>query len=156
MRLRTTLAPELDTVTRAVKSLVALVGAVAGLSCGESPFEPRGLGERVPVGSVIEQAVTGAIRSEALPDIPTISEFLLGYEASGWWGVGAPKSTPPGIIEKLNKEINASLADPKMRARLVDLGGEVLTLSPGEFGKFIAEETEKWGKVIRAANIKAD
>ena len=79
-----------------------------------------------------------------------------GYEASGWFGVGAPKATPAEIVDQLNKEINAGLADPKMKARLADLGGTVLAGSPADFGKLIAEETEKWGKVIRAANIKAE
>ena len=93
---------------------------------------------------------------DALPDIPTVGEFVPGYEASVWWGVGAPKATPAEIVEKLNKEINAGLADPNMKTRLADLGGDVLALSPGEFGKLIADETEKWRKVIRAANIKAE
>jgi tripartite-type tricarboxylate transporter receptor subunit TctC len=79
-----------------------------------------------------------------------------GYEASGWYGVGAPKGTPPAIVEKLNSAINAGLADPAMKARLADLGVTVLAGTPAEFGKFIAEETEKWGKVIRAANIKPE
>jgi len=85
-----------------------------------------------------------------------VGEFVPGYEASVWWGVGAPKATPAEIVEKLNKEINAGLADPNMKTRLADLGGDVLALSPGEFGKLIADETEKWRKVIRAANIKAE
>ena len=97
-----------------------------------------------------------ATRSDALPDIPTVGDFVPGYEASFWTGVGAPKNTPAEIVEKLNKEINAALADPKMKARLADLGGDVLALSPADFGKFIADETEKWGNVIRALNIKAD
>jgi tripartite-type tricarboxylate transporter receptor subunit TctC len=101
-------------------------------------------------------AVTAATRSDALPDIPTVSEFVPGYEASLCLGLGAPKATPAEIVEKLNKEINAGLADPKMKARLADLGGEALALSPADFAKLIAEETEKWGKVIRAANIKAE
>jgi tripartite-type tricarboxylate transporter receptor subunit TctC len=88
--------------------------------------------------------------------VPTVSEFVPGYEASGWFGVGAPKATPAEIVEKLNKEINAALADPKIKVRLADLGGDVLAVSPADFGKLIAEETEKWGKVIRAANIKPD
>jgi tripartite-type tricarboxylate transporter receptor subunit TctC len=88
-----------------------------------------------------------------LPDVPTVGEFVPGYEASGWSGIGAPKGTPIEIIEKLNKEINASLADPKLKARLADLGGTVLTGSPSDFGQLIADETEKWGKVIRAASI---
>ena len=95
------------------------------------------------------------MRSEALPDVPTVGEFVPGYEVSAWYGVGAPKGTPAEIIDKLNKEINAGLADPKLKARIADLGGTVFALSPADFGKFIADETEKWGKVIRAANIKA-
>ena len=90
-----------------------------------------------------------------LPDIPTVGEFVPGYEASGWDGIGAPKNTPAEIIDKLNQEINAVLADPKMKARLADLGAVPMPMTPAEFGKFIAAETEKWGKVIRAANIKA-
>jgi len=85
-----------------------------------------------------------------------MGEFLPGFEASQWYGVGAPKNTPPQIIDKLNKEINAGLADPKLKARLADLGGTVLPGSPADFGKHIAEETEKWGKAIRAANIKVE
>jgi tripartite-type tricarboxylate transporter receptor subunit TctC len=93
---------------------------------------------------------------EILPDVPTVGEFVPGYEASVWWGVGAPKATPAEIVEKLNKEINAGLADPNMKTRLADLGGTVLAGSPADFGKLIVDETEKWGKVVRAANIKAD
>jgi tripartite-type tricarboxylate transporter receptor subunit TctC len=99
-------------------------------------------------------AVTAATRSDALPDIPTVGEFMPGYEASNWFGVGAPKSTPVEIVDKLNKEVNAALDDPKMKARLADLGGVALTGSPAEFGKLIADETEKWGKVIKFAGIK--
>ena len=101
-------------------------------------------------------AVTTATRSDALPDIPTVGEFVPGYEASVWWGVGAPKATPAEIVEKLNKEINAGLADPNMKTRLADLGGTVLPGTPADFGKLIAEETEKWGKVVRFTGIKAD
>jgi len=112
--------------------------------------------EHIRTGELRALAVTTAARSEALPDVPTVGEFLPGYEASSWYGVGAPKNTPVGIIDKLNTEINAALADPKLKARLADLGGTPLPGTPAEFGKFIAEETEKWGKVIRAANIKAE
>jgi tripartite-type tricarboxylate transporter receptor subunit TctC len=101
-------------------------------------------------------AVTTATRSDALPDIPTVGEFVPGYEASNWNGVGAPKGTPAEIIDKLNKEINAGLADPKIKARLADLGGTALAGSPADFAKLIADETEKWGKVIKFANIKAE
>ena len=110
----------------------------------------------IRAGKVRPLAISSATRSGALPDVPTVSEFVPGYEASFWFGVGAPKVTPAEIVDKLNKEVNAALADPKMKARLADLGGVVLPGSPAEFGKLIAEETEKWGKVIRAANIKAE
>jgi tripartite-type tricarboxylate transporter receptor subunit TctC len=93
---------------------------------------------------------------EALPDIPTVAEFVPGYEASGWYGIGAPKNTPADIVEKLNKKTNGALVDPKMKARLLDLGGVPMPMSPAEFGKLIADETEKWAKVIRDANIKAE
>ena len=112
--------------------------------------------EYIRAGRLRAIAVTTATRSEALPDIPTVGEFLPGYEASAWFGVGAPKATPAEIVEKLNKEINAGLADPKIKARLADLGGTPLVGSPADFGKLIADETEKWGKVIRALNIKAE
>lgn len=110
--------------------------------------------EYARTGKLRALAVTTATRSDALPDIPAVGEFVPGYEASGWHGMGAPKATPLEIVEKLNKEINAALADPKIKARLADLGGTVLPGSSAEFGKLIADETEKWGKVIRAANIK--
>jgi tripartite-type tricarboxylate transporter receptor subunit TctC len=112
--------------------------------------------EYIRAGRLRPLAVTTATRLEALPEIPTVSDFLPGYEASGWYGVGAPKNTPTEIVDKLNKEINAALANPKIKAQLADLGGIVLALSPAEFGKLIADETEKWGRVIRAANIKPD
>jgi tripartite-type tricarboxylate transporter receptor subunit TctC len=110
----------------------------------------------IRTGKLRALAVTTATRSEALPDIPSVSEFVPGYEASAWWGVGAPKDTPADIVEKLNKEINAALADPKMKARLADLGCTVLAGSPSDFGKLIAEETEKWGKVVKSTGIKAE
>src|SRR5262249_12824041 len=99
-------------------------------------------------------AVTTATRSEALPDLPTVGEFVPGYEASSWYGVGVPKNTPAEIADKLNREINAGLADPKLKARFGELGAAVLPGTPAEFGKLVADETEKWAKVIRAANIK--
>jgi tripartite-type tricarboxylate transporter receptor subunit TctC len=101
-------------------------------------------------------AVTTATRSEALPDLPTVSDYVPGYEASTWYGVGAPKNTPPEIINRLNKEINAGLDDPKLKARIAEMGSMVLAGSPADFGKLIADETEKWGKVIRTANIKPE
>jgi tripartite-type tricarboxylate transporter receptor subunit TctC len=112
--------------------------------------------EHVRAGKLRPLAVTTTMRSETLPDVPTVSEFVPGYEVSNWFGVGAPKATPAEILDRLNKEINASLADPKLRARLADLGGTPLVGSPADFGKLIAAETEKWAKVIRAANIKPD
>jgi tripartite-type tricarboxylate transporter receptor subunit TctC len=112
--------------------------------------------EHIKTGRLRALAVTTAMRSDALPDVPTMGEFVPGHEASIWFGVGAPKATPAEIVDKLNKEINAGLADPKIKARLADLGGTPLVGSPADFGKFIAEETEKWAKVIRAANIKAE
>jgi tripartite-type tricarboxylate transporter receptor subunit TctC len=110
----------------------------------------------VRAGKVRALAVTTATHSEVLPDIPSLGEFLPGYEASFWGGFCAPKGTPAEIVDRLNKEINAGLADPKIKARIADLGATSLPGSPGEFGKLIADETEKWAKVILAANIKAD
>jgi tripartite-type tricarboxylate transporter receptor subunit TctC len=112
--------------------------------------------EYIRAGRLRALAVTTETRSEALPDVPTVGEFLPGYEASGWNGVGVPKGTPAEIIDKLNREINTALADPKIKARLADLGAIVFANTPAEFGKFIADETEKWGKVVKFANIKAD
>jgi tripartite-type tricarboxylate transporter receptor subunit TctC len=112
--------------------------------------------EYVRAGKLRALAVTTAARSEALPDIPAMGEFVPGYEASGLFGVGAPRDTPAEIIDRLNKVINVALADSKMKARLADLGGIVVSGSPGDFGKLIAEETEKWANVIRAARIKVE
>jgi tripartite-type tricarboxylate transporter receptor subunit TctC len=110
----------------------------------------------IKAGKLRALAVTTATRSEVLPDVPTVGEFVPGYEASTWYGVGAPKATPAEIIDKLNKEMNAGLADPNIKSRFAYVGGTVLALSPADFGKFIAHETEKWGNVIRALNIKAE
>jgi tripartite-type tricarboxylate transporter receptor subunit TctC len=112
--------------------------------------------EHIRAGRVRALAVTTATRAEVLPDLRTVGDFVLGYEASGFGGVGAPKNTPPEIVERLNQEINAGLADGKLRARLADLGGTVLPGSPADFGKLIFDETEKWGKVVKFAGIKAD
>jgi tripartite-type tricarboxylate transporter receptor subunit TctC len=112
--------------------------------------------EQIRAGKLRALAVTTARRVEALPDIPTVDEFVPGYEASGWIGFGAPKNTPTEIVDKLNKEISAGVADPKMKARLMDVGSVPMAMTPAEFGKLIADETEKWGKVIRAGNIKPD
>jgi len=110
----------------------------------------------IRAGKLRPLAVTTSTRSEALPDIPTVAEFVPGYEASPWFGVGAPKNTPTEIVDKLNKEINAGLADPKMKARLAELGATTLPGSPADFAKLIADETEKWGKVVKFTGIKAD
>ena len=112
--------------------------------------------EHIRAGRLRALAVTTARRSELLSDIPTLGEFLPGYEASSWFGVGVPKGTPAEIVEKLNREINAGLADPNVNARLTDLSGTVLPGSPADFGKLVADETEKWAKVIKFANIKPD
>jgi tripartite-type tricarboxylate transporter receptor subunit TctC len=112
--------------------------------------------EYVRAGKVRALAVTIERRLDALPDIPAVAEFVPGYEASGWYGVGAPKGTPVEIIDKLNKEINAGVADPKMKAQLTDLGGIALRGSPSDFGKLIVEETEKWGKVVKLSGAKLD
>ncbi len=112
--------------------------------------------EYIRAGRLRALAVTTAARSEVLPDIPAVGEFVLGYEASTWYGLGLPKNSPAEIVDKLNREVNAGLADPKLKARLVDLGGTVLSGSPADFGRLIAEEIEKWGKVVRVANIKAE
>jgi tripartite-type tricarboxylate transporter receptor subunit TctC len=115
-----------------------------------------GLIEYIRAGKLRALAVTSATRLESLPDIPAMSDFVPGYEASTVFGLGAPRHTPGEIIDKLNKEVNRTLADARFKARFADLSGTVLALSPADFGKLIAAETEKWGKVIRAANIKPD
>jgi tripartite-type tricarboxylate transporter receptor subunit TctC len=110
----------------------------------------------IRAGKLRALAVTTATRLEVLPDTPTVGDFVPGYEASAWQGISVPKSTPAEIVDTLNKEINAGLADPKIKTQFADLGAIVFMGSPSDFGKFIAEETDKWGKVIRAANIKVD
>jgi tripartite-type tricarboxylate transporter receptor subunit TctC len=112
--------------------------------------------EQIRAGKLRPLAVTTATRWEGLPDIPTVGDFIPGYEASAVFGLGAPKKTPDEIINKLNKEINTGLADPKLKARLADLGGTVLVGSPADFGKLIMDDTEKWGKVIKFADIKPE
>jgi tripartite-type tricarboxylate transporter receptor subunit TctC len=131
--------------------------AIADLLGGQVQvlFEPLPASiQHIKSGKLRALAVTSATRSQALPDLPTVGEFVPGYEASGWNGLCAPKNTPTEIIDKLNRTINAGLADPKLKARLVDLGAITLAGSPADFRKVIVEETEKWGKVIRAGNIK--
>jgi tripartite-type tricarboxylate transporter receptor subunit TctC len=112
--------------------------------------------EHIKASKLRALAVATAARLKALPDVPTIADSVPGFEASGWCGIVAPRSTPVAIIDKLNKEVNAGLSDPKLEARLGDVGVTVLAGSPADFGALIAAETEKWGKVIRAANIKPD
>src|SRR5262245_39122047 len=120
-------------------------------------FEPIGSSlEYIRTGKVRALAVTSTTRAEVLPDIPTVGEFVPGYEASGWQGVGAPRNTPVEIVNKLNEETNAALTDPKLKARIADLGGTVFASSPAEFRTFVGAYTEKWAKVIKIAGIKAD
>ena len=112
--------------------------------------------EHIRGGKLRALAVAAATRSLVFPDIPTVGEFLPGYEASVWFGVGAPRQTPPDVVERLNKEINAGLADPALNERLRELGGTALIGTAAEFGELFVGDTEKWGKVVRAANTKAD
>ncbi len=133
----------------------ALTDLLAGQVQVSFPTMPASI-EHIRTGKLRALAVTTAKRSDALPDIPTVGEFLPGYEASNWYGVGIPKNTPAEIIDKLNKEINAGLANPKMKARLADFGGTPLVGSPADLGKLIADDTEKWGKVIKSAGIKPE
>jgi tripartite-type tricarboxylate transporter receptor subunit TctC len=112
--------------------------------------------EHIRAGKLRALAVTTTTRSPALPDIPTVAEFVPGYEASGWYGIAAPRNTPIEIIDRLNKEVNAALSDPKMKTRLAELGVVPMPTTPSEFGELIAAETEKWGKVVRAASIKVE
>ena len=107
----------------------------------------------IRAGKLRALAVTTNVRSEALPDVPTVADTVPGYEASAFFGMGVPKGTPPEIIEKLNKEINAGLADPKIKARLFELGGMLIAGTPEDFGKVVASETDKWAKVIKAGGV---
>ena len=112
--------------------------------------------EHIQAGTLRALAVTGATRSEVLPNIPTVAEFVPGYETSAWYGIGGPKGMPADVVDRIGREINAGLADPKMKARLADLAGAVLAGSPADFAKLIADETEKWGKVVKFAAIKPE
>jgi tripartite-type tricarboxylate transporter receptor subunit TctC len=111
---------------------------------------------QIRAGKLRPLAVTTAKRSDALPDIPTVGDFVPGYEASAWYALGAPRNTPPEIVDRLNQEINAGLADPRIKQRFADLGGTPMRMTPSEFGKFVADETEKWARVVRAAHLKAE
>jgi tripartite-type tricarboxylate transporter receptor subunit TctC len=115
-----------------------------------------GTGDYIATGKLRALAVTSAARAEMLSELPTVADFVPGYETSQWYGIGAPAKTPAAIVDKLNREINAALADPGMKARFAAIGGEPLPGSPGEFGKLIAEETDKWAKVVRAAGIRPE
>jgi len=131
--------------------------ALADLLAGQVPLMFDTLStsiEHIRASRLLALAVTSATRSEVLPDIPTVGDFVPGYEGTGWQGVGAPRNTPVEIIDKLNKAINAGLADPRMKGRIADLGGTVFASSPDDFGTFIAEYTEKWAKVIKFAGAK--
>jgi tripartite-type tricarboxylate transporter receptor subunit TctC len=134
----------------AAPALTDLLGGQVDVFFGTLP----GSIEYIKAGKLRALAVSTATRSEALPHVPTVGEFVPGYEASVWLGVGAPRNTPAEIVDKLNREVNAALADPKVKARLTDLGGTVLTGSPADFGKLIAADTEKWAKVVKFAGIK--
>jgi tripartite-type tricarboxylate transporter receptor subunit TctC len=112
--------------------------------------------EYIKAGKLRALAVSSMSRSDALPEVPPLADSLPGYEASGWFGIGVPRSTPIEIVKRLNKEVNAGLADPKIKARYADLGSTIFAGSPDDFGKHIAQETEKWAKVIRTANIKPE
>jgi tripartite-type tricarboxylate transporter receptor subunit TctC len=133
----------------------ALTSLIGGQVQVMFPSIPSSI-EHIRAGKLRALAITATVRSDVLPDLPLAGEFVPGYEASAWYGAGVPKHTPGEIVDRLNSEINAGLADPKLRSRLADMGGTALAGSPADFGKLIAEETEKWGKVIRAAGIKAD
>ena len=132
-------------------ALTALLGRQVEVSIASVPSSI----EYIRTSKLHGLAVTSAMRAEALPDVPSVGEFVTGYEVSAWYGMGAPRGTPVYIIDRLNQEVNAGLADPKLKARLADVGGTVFELSPADFAKFIADETEKWAKVIKFAGIKA-
>jgi tripartite-type tricarboxylate transporter receptor subunit TctC len=134
----------------AAPALTDLLGGQVQVYFGPMPSSI----EHIKAGRLRALAVTTATRSEIMPDLPTIGSVLPGYEASTWYGIGAPRNTPAEIVETLNKEINAGFADPRMKARLAALGGTAFASSPADFGRFIAEETEKWGKVVRFAGMK--
>jgi tripartite-type tricarboxylate transporter receptor subunit TctC len=133
-------------------ALTDLLGGQVQLMFGSVPSSI----EHIRTGKLRALAVTTATRSEVLPDIPTMADFVPGYDVSDWAGVGAPKNTPADIIDKLNREINAGLADAKLKARLADLGATLIPGSPADFGKLIAEETEKWARVVKFSGAKAD
>jgi tripartite-type tricarboxylate transporter receptor subunit TctC len=135
------------------------VPAITDLVAGQVQVmftSPQGLIEHIKAGKLRALAVTTANRSEALPDIPTVGDFVPGFEATGWFGVGAPMNTPIEIVEKLNKEFNAALADPRMKAWIFDMGAAPFISTPADFGKLMADETEKWAKVVKFAGLKPE
>ena len=136
----------------AAPALTDLIGGQVQVMIDTTPASMA----HIRAGRLRPLAVTTTTRADVLPDIPTVGDFVPGYEATSWFGMGIPKNTPAEIIEKLNKEINAALVDPKIKARLVDLGGTVLPGSPADFGKLIADETEKWAKVVKFSGAKPD
>jgi tripartite-type tricarboxylate transporter receptor subunit TctC len=145
---------EMVTVTYrgAAPALADLLGGQVQVYFGTTPASI----EHVRAGRLRAIAVTTAARLDLLPDLPTVSGVVPGYEATGWWGIGAPKGTPADVIERLNGDINAALADPALKARIADLGGTALIGSPADFGRLIAEETEKWGKVVKFSGAKPE
>jgi tripartite-type tricarboxylate transporter receptor subunit TctC len=136
----------------AAPALTDLIGGQVQVMIDTTPASMQ----HIRSGRLRPLAATTATRADALPDLPTVGDFVPGYEATSWFGIGAPKDTPPEIIATLNKEINAAIADPKIKARLIDLGGKVLPGSPADFGKLIADETEKWAKVVKFSGAKPD
>jgi tripartite-type tricarboxylate transporter receptor subunit TctC len=136
----------------AAPALTDLIGGQVQVMFGDMPSSI----EFIKAGKLRALAVTTVTRSEALPDLPTVSDFLPGYESSAWYGIGAPKNTPVEIVERLSKEISAALADPKMKARLTSLGGTTLDGSPSRFGTLIADETQKWAKVVKFSGAKVE
>ena len=136
----------------AAPALTDLIGGQVQVMIDTTPASMQ----HIRSGRLRPLAVTTATRADALPDLPTVGDFVPGYEATSWFGIGAPKDTPPEIIATLNKEINAAIADPKIKARLIDLGGTVLPGSPADFGKLVAAETEKWAKVVKFSGAKPE
>jgi len=136
----------------AAPALTDLIGGQVQVMIDTTPASMQ----HIRSGRLRPLAVTTAARADALPDLPTVGDFVPGYEATSWFGIGAPKDTPPEVVATLNKEINAAIADPKIKARLIDLGGTVLPGSPADFGKLIAAETEKWAKVVKFSGAKPD
>jgi tripartite-type tricarboxylate transporter receptor subunit TctC len=135
----------------AAPALTDLIGAQVQVMFATMPASIQ----YIRAGKLRPLAVTSATRSQALPDIPAVNELVPGYESITWYGIGVPRRTPTAIVERLNEEINMALADPKLKARLADVGAEPMPMTPAEFEKFIVNETQKWGKIVKLAGIKA-